>query len=85
MLVFDEELTTASGLDDAIIGVGVRCGQPPIVVYAVDQIIKILMDRDGMTNAEAVEFFEFNIESVWTGNCTPVWMYPISGDDLQVH
>ncbi len=83
--LFDEELTTASGLDDAIIGVGVRCGQPPIVVYAVDQIIKILMDRDGMTNPKAVEFFEFNIESVWTGNCTPVWMYPISGDDLQVH
>ena len=51
-----------SGLNDAIIGVGVRCGQPPIVVYAVDQIIKVLMDRDGMTNAEAVEFFEFNIE-----------------------
>lgn len=62
MLLLDEELTTASGLDDAIIGVGFRCGQPPIVAYAVDQIIKILMDRDGMMNAEAVEFFEFNIE-----------------------
>ena len=85
MLLFDEELTTASGLDDAIIGVGVRCGQPPIVVYAVDQIIEILMDRDGMTNAEAVEFFEYNIEGAWVGNATPVWMYPISGDDLQVH
>ena len=72
MLLFDAELTTASGLDDAIIGVGVRCGQPPIVVYAIDQIIEILMDRDGMTNAEAVEFFEYNIESVWAGNCTTV-------------
>ena len=76
---------TAAGLDDAIIGVGVRCGQPPIVVYSVDRVIEILMDRNGMTNAEAFEFFEYNIESVWTGNCTPVWMYPISGDDLQVH
>ena len=58
MLLLDEELTTASGFDDAIIGFGVCCGQPSIVVYSVDQIIKILMDRDGMTNAEAVEYCE---------------------------
>ena len=61
MLLFDEELTTASGLDYAIIGVGVRCGQHPFLIYSVDQVIKILMDRDGMTNDEAIEFFEFNI------------------------
>ena len=61
MLVFDEELTTASGLGDAIIGVGVRCGQLTIVVYSVDRVIEILMARDGMTNDEAIEFFEFNI------------------------
>jgi len=76
---------TASGLDDAIIGVGVRCSQPPVVIYSVDRVIKILMDRDGMTNEEAIEFFEFNIEGAWVGDATPVWMYPISGDDLQVH
>ena len=85
MLLFDEELTTASGLDDAIIGVGVCCGQPLVVIYSVDQVIKILMDRDGMTNDEAIEFFEFNIEGAWTGVITPVGMYPISRDDLQVH
>ena len=72
MLFFDEELTTASGLDDAIIGVGVRCGQPPVVIYSVDQVIKILTDRDGMTNDEAIEFFEFNIEDAWTGVTTPL-------------
>ena len=58
MTYFQEELTTASGLDDAIIGVGVRCSQPPVVIYSVDRVIKILMDRDGMTNDEAIEFFE---------------------------
>jgi hypothetical protein len=82
---FMEELLTAAGFDDAIIGIGVRVGQPPIVIYAVDRVIEILMSRDGMTNAEAIEHFEFNIESVWTGAGTPVWMYPASGDDLQVH
>lgn len=76
---------TAAGLDDAIIGVSVRCGQPPIVVYSVDRVIEILMARDGMTNDEAIKFFEFNIEGAWTGVTTPVWMYPISGDGLQVY
>ena len=76
---------TAAGLDDAIIGFGVLCGQPPIVVYSVDRVIEILMARDVMTNDEAIEFFEFNIEGAWTGVTTPVWMYLISGDDLQVH
>lgn len=85
MTYFGEGLTTASGLDDAIIGVGVRCSQPPVVIYSVDRVIKILMDRDGMTNEEAIEFFEFNIEGAWVGNSTPVWMYPLSNDDLQVH
>ena len=85
MLLLYEELTAASGLDDAIIGVGVCCGQPPVVVYAVDRVIEILMARDGMTNDEAIEFFEFNIAGAWTGVTTPVCMYSISGDDLQVH
>ena len=85
MTYFEEELTTASGLDDAIIGVGVRCSQPPVVIYSVDRVIKILMDRDGMTNEEAVEFFEYKIEGAWVGNATPVWMYPISSNDLRVH
>lgn len=85
MTYFEEELTTAAGLDDAVIGVGVRCGQPPVVIYSVDRVIKILMDRDGMTNEEAIEYFEFNIEGAWVGNGTPVWMYPLSSDDLRVH
>jgi hypothetical protein len=81
----EASLTTARGLDDAIIGIGVRCGQPPVVVYAVDRVIEILMTRDGMTNEEAIEFYEYNIEGAWSGKETPVWMYPASGDDLQVH
>tara|TARA_R100001129_G_scaffold185184_1_gene172356 strand:+ start:113 stop:367 length:255 start_codon:yes stop_codon:yes gene_type:complete len=84
--MFDEgEFTTAAGLDDAIIGVGVRCGQPPVVIYAVDRVIEILMRRDGMSNEEAIEFFNFNIEGAWVGKTTPVWMYHASGGDLTTH
>jgi len=79
------EFTTAAGLDAAIVGVGFRCGQPPVVIYAVDRVIEILMDRDGMTNDEAIEFFSFNIEGAWVGSATPVWMYHASGADLTTH
>lgn len=79
------ELTVARGFDDAIIGVGYRCGQPPVVVYAVERVIEILMTRDGMSNDEAIEFFEFNIEGAWMGNTTPLFMHPASCEDLQVH
>ena len=43
------------------------------------------MDRDGMSNDEAIEIFTFNIEGAWVGELTPIWMYPASGSDLQVH
>jgi len=85
MIADPDELTTARGLDDAIIGVGYRCGQPPVVVYAVERVIEILMTRDGMSNDEAIEFFEFNIEGAWMGNTTPLFMHPASCEDLQVH
>lgn len=73
----DSDLLQADGLEDAIIGLGGRCSKPDILVYDVDKVIEILMERDGMTHAEAWEFFSFNIEGAWHGECTPIWMYQI--------
>lgn len=47
-------------LDDAIIGVSTLGN----VIYGFDKIIQILMDRDGMTYGEAVEYFDYNIDRV---------------------
>ena len=33
------------------------------------------MQRDGMTEEEAVEFFDFNIECAYVGEFTPIYMY----------
>jgi hypothetical protein len=71
---YEGELLKAEGLDDAIIGVGSRCGQPDIVVYDVSKVIVILMQRDSMSHDEAMEFFEFNMEGAWVGEMTPIWM-----------
>ena len=67
-------MLTADGLDDAIIGVGARCGQPDIVAYEVEKVIEILVTRDEMTYEEALEFYEFNIAGAWVGEQTPLWV-----------
>lgn len=72
---YDEELLTADGLDDAILGIGGRCGQPSLVVYDVEKVIEILMTRDGMSYEEAQEFFDFNIGGAWVGELTPIWLH----------
>ena len=42
----------ADGFDEAIIGIGNRCGQLDILAYDVNKCVKILMDQ-GMTEEEA--------------------------------
>ena len=80
----DDDITTAAGFDDAIVGVGVRCGQPPIVVYNVEVVLDILMGN-GMSYEDAVEYFEYNVEGAWVGDRTPIWLYKLKPADLQVH
>ena len=65
----------AVGFDDAILGLGRRCGQPDILVYDVDKCIEILMKKDNMTQEEAVDFFEYNIVGAWMGEGTPIFLY----------
>ena len=72
----------ADGLDEAIIGIGSRCGQEDLIIYDIDKVIWILMQQ-GMTDSEAVEFFEFNIQGSWQGEETPIWMRPYDIDDTE--
>ena len=53
--------------------------------FTFDRVIKILMDQDGMSNDEAIEFFTFNIEDDRVGELTPIWMDSASEADLQVY
>ena len=62
--------------DDAIIGVGESFSRQPILVYSVESIVKKLMERDGMTEEEAIEFFEFNIIGSYNGEGMPIFVTP---------
>lgn len=70
----DSEAHLADGLDEAIIGVAERPNLGPVVAYDVDMIIQILMERDEMTEEEALEYFYFNIQGAWVGEGTPVYI-----------
>ena len=70
----DEGLLVADGFDEAILGVGRRCGQPDVVVYDVEKCVEILMSREGWDYDETVEFLEFNTFGAWVGERTPIWL-----------
>jgi len=45
----------------ALIGTASRFGMDTVALYDRDKIIKILMERDQMTEEEAIEHFDYNI------------------------
>jgi hypothetical protein len=64
----------ADGFDDAIIGIARRFGGMALVAYDRDLCVKVLMDRDGMSQEEANEFFDFNVIGSWVGEGTPIFL-----------
>jgi len=69
-----EELLIADGLDEAIMGVCMQYGKPDVVAYDFLKVLNILVDRDGMSPEEALEFFEFNVIGAGMGERTPVFV-----------
>ena len=61
----------ADGHDDALAG----WSTDGRAIYFIDTIIGTLMDRDGMSREEAIEFFDFNIAGAYVGEYTPIYMY----------
>lgn len=60
------------GLDQALIGIARRCGQPDLAAYDANTIINIL--AHDMSQAEAEEFYETNIVGAWVGPNTPIYL-----------
>lgn len=68
------------GLDESIIGtsmVWLNNERVKVLVYDGEKMIDQLMTRDGMTEGEAIDFIDFNIENAYIGKDTPltVWKY----------
>ena len=68
----------ADGFDDCVLGIAeVWEGNERVhrIVYDALRMINVLMDRDGMSYEEAVEYFEFNIDGAYYGKETPIYMF----------
>lgn len=68
------EALLCDGFDEAIIGMAERINLGPVVAYDVDKMLEIMVERDGMTYEEAMEYFDYNILGAWMGENTPVYI-----------
>ena len=50
------EALLCDGFDEAIIGMAERINLGPVVAYDVDKMLEIMIERDGMTYEEAIEY-----------------------------
>lgn len=67
----DALFLTESMYDEAIVGVSTD-GR---IVYDYDKVITILMETDGMTEEDALEYADFNIVGAYVGPLTPLFIY----------
>jgi hypothetical protein len=71
----DTEILLADGFEDAFLGIGKQFNNS-YAVYDRTKCIEILM-RD-MSEEEAEEYFEFNVQGAWVGEHTPLFLEPLN-------
>lgn len=67
----DTEFLTADGFDEAIIGIDSRTKR---VIYSKEKILEILVEDHNMDRTEALEHFSSNIEGIYVGDKTPIYL-----------
>jgi len=60
----------ADGFDDCVVGIDDK----QRLVYSIEACLRNLV-KDGMTTADAAEFFSYNISGAYMGVYTPVFIY----------
>ncbi len=65
----EEDILIADGFNKAIIGIDQNTSR---IIYSYTKIIQILMEDD-MTREDAIEYFQYNIQSAWIGEKTPIY------------
>ena len=74
LVEMEESALTADGFDNAILGIVNDFNSKPRVAYSITECINILMERDGMTYIDAMEYFSYNVEGAYMGEQTPIWV-----------
>ena len=77
----EKGLLIADGLDHAFVGLMMRFNVlEPIACYDYDRVIEGYIE-EGMTEEEAIEFFEFNVIGAWVGERTPCFLRRMTLDE----
>ena len=66
----EEEFIIIYGFNDCILGIDTNSMR---LIYSVDQIILKL--SNDMSEEDAVEYFEYNIQGAYFGEQTPIYCY----------
>ena len=77
LLQQDENALLMDGFDEALIGFSQRINEPLLAVYSYSKMMNSLMERDGMTDEEAMEYIDYNCVGSWVGEQTPIIVMPL--------
>lgn len=73
-------------LEEAIIGIVEEFGNGKRILYSKSKILSILQIRDGMTEQESEEFYDYNILGLYAGENNPIFLdlkvTPVKTDDI---
>jgi hypothetical protein len=67
------QLEPASFYDRFVVGVAMGIGRDPVLIYDRRGIISAHI-KDGWTEEEAIEHFEYNTAGAWMGKGTPMFI-----------
>ena len=72
----------ADGYDKAVIGIAERSGSDRVIAYDANKCIEILKQQ-GMSDTEAVEYFEYNVLGAYMGPGTPVFVWRYTLEEIE--
>ena len=75
-------LKKMTGYDSCIVGVAYRFGET-FIVYDHEAVINQLMEQDGMSYVDAVEFHDYNQAGAYVGETTPAFLHKLNDDGLR--
>lgn len=75
------KLLKLDGFDNCYLGIGESYGEHPALIYDYLEILEQLQ-KDGMAQEEAEEYFEFNILGSYLGEKMPIFLNRIPLEDL---
>lgn len=72
----EDHMMIMDGYDSCIAGIAMRFGYPNVLAYDYEKVIRKLV-KQGMTEEEAVEWFEFNMIGAYVGEGTPIFIHKL--------